>query len=40
VAGRLTGLFSTHPSIDDRVEALQRYAGAMQAGTDAAAPAP
>lgn len=28
VSGRLTGLFSTHPSIDDRVEALQRYAGA------------
>jgi len=28
VAGRLTGLFSTHPSIDDRVDALQRYAGA------------
>jgi len=39
VAGRLTGLFSTHPSIDDRVDALQRYAGAMQASTDAAAPA-
>jgi heat shock protein HtpX len=28
VSGRLTGLLSTHPSIDDRVEALQRYAGA------------
>jgi heat shock protein HtpX len=29
VSGRLTGLFSTHPSIDDRVAALQRYAGAV-----------
>jgi heat shock protein HtpX len=29
VSGRLTGLFSTHPSIDDRVAALQRYAGTM-----------
>jgi heat shock protein HtpX len=29
VSGRLTGFFSTHPSIDDRVAALQRYAGAM-----------
>ena len=28
VSGRLTGLLSTHPSIDDRVAALQRYAGA------------
>jgi heat shock protein HtpX len=28
VSSRLTGLFSTHPSIDDRVAALQRYAGA------------
>src|SRR5262245_27126154 len=28
VSGRLTGLFSTHPSIDARVAALQRYAGA------------
>jgi heat shock protein HtpX len=28
VAGRLTGLFSTHPSIDDRAAALQRYAAA------------
>jgi heat shock protein HtpX len=34
VAGRLTGLFSTHPSIGDRVDALQRYAGAMAAGSD------
>jgi len=30
VSGRLTGLFSTHPSIDDRVEALQRFAGALE----------
>jgi heat shock protein HtpX len=28
VSGRLTGLLSTHPSIDARVEALQRFAGA------------
>jgi heat shock protein HtpX len=28
LSGRLTGLFSTHPSIDDRVAALQRFAGA------------
>ena len=28
LSGRLTGLFSTHPSIDDRVAALQRHAGA------------
>jgi heat shock protein HtpX len=29
LSGRLTGLLSTHPSVDDRVAALQRYAGAM-----------
>ena len=29
VSNRLTGLFATHPSIAERVEALQRYAGAM-----------
>ena len=28
VANRVSGLFSTHPSIDDRVAALQRFAGA------------
>jgi heat shock protein HtpX len=28
VANRVSGLFSTHPAIDDRVEALRRYAGA------------
>jgi heat shock protein HtpX len=32
VSGRLTGLFSTHPAIDDRIAALQRYAGAAQTG--------
>ena len=30
VASRVGGLFSTHPSVDDRVEALQRFAGAPQ----------
>ena len=28
VSNRLTGLLATHPSIEDRVEALQRFAGA------------
>jgi len=36
VSGRLTGLFSTHPSIDDRVAALQRYAGAQDTQITAA----
>jgi heat shock protein HtpX len=31
VAERVSGLFSTHPSIDARVAALQRYAGAVEA---------
>ncbi len=31
VAERVSGLFSTHPSVDDRVEALRRYAGASAA---------
>jgi heat shock protein HtpX len=31
VAERVSGLFSTHPSVSDRVEALQRFAGAAQA---------
>ena len=31
VAARVSGLFSTHPSVGARVEALQRYAGAAQA---------
>jgi heat shock protein HtpX len=30
VAERVSGLFSTHPSIDARVAALQRYAGAVE----------
>jgi len=30
VSNRLTGLFATHPSIQDRVAALQRFAGAME----------
>ena len=33
VSNRLTGLLATHPSIEERVEALQRYAGALDAGT-------
>jgi heat shock protein HtpX len=33
VSNRLTGLLATHPSIEERVEALQRYAGALEAGT-------
>jgi heat shock protein HtpX len=38
VSNRLTGLLATHPSMDERVEALQRYAGAMDAAP--AAPPP
>ena len=34
VSGRVFGLFSTHPTITDRIAALQRFAG----GQDAAAP--
>jgi heat shock protein HtpX len=30
VASRVRGLFSTHPSVDDRVAALTRYAGAEE----------
>jgi heat shock protein HtpX len=29
MAGRMSGLFSTHPSVDKRVEALRRYAAAQ-----------
>ncbi len=31
VSGRISGLLATHPSIEARVEALQRYAGAIAA---------
>ena len=31
VAERVSGLFSTHPSVDERVAALQRFAGALEA---------
>jgi heat shock protein HtpX len=31
VAERVSGLFSTHPSVDDRVAALRQYAGALEA---------
>jgi heat shock protein HtpX len=31
VSARVSGIFSTHPSVDARVEALTRYAGAMVA---------
>jgi heat shock protein HtpX len=37
VSGRISGLLATHPSIEERVEALQRYAGAMAESPDAAA---
>jgi Zn-dependent protease with chaperone function len=30
MVGRMSALFSTHPSVDQRVEALRRYAGAAQ----------
>jgi heat shock protein HtpX len=38
VSNRLTGLLATHPSIDDRVEALQRYAAATVERSEAKAP--
>ena len=31
VAERVSGLFSTHPSVDERVVALKHYAGALDA---------
>ena len=31
IASRVSGLFSTHPSVDDRVAALERFAGAREA---------
>ena len=40
VSNRLTGLLATHPSIDERVEALQRYAGALDTGTASRATQP
>jgi heat shock protein HtpX len=40
VSNRLTGLLATHPSIDDRVDALQRYAGAMAEGPERRGPRP
>ena len=39
VADRVIGLLSTHPPVADRVEALRRYAGAMEAGGTVAPPA-
>ena len=38
VAERVMGLLSTHPPVADRVEALRRYAGAMEAGGNRRAP--
>jgi Zn-dependent protease with chaperone function len=38
VAERVSGLFSTHPSVEERVEALKHYAGAL-ATEDRAPPA-
>ena len=38
VASRVSGLFSTHPSVSDRVEALQRYAGAQDVQGPPSAP--
>lgn len=40
VSNRLTGLLATHPSMDERVEALQRYAGALDTGTASRATQP
>jgi heat shock protein HtpX len=38
VSGRVSGLFSTHPLIEDRITALARYAGATDTGGDVAPP--
>ncbi|HJU30835.1 MAG TPA: M48 family metalloprotease, partial [Hyphomicrobiaceae bacterium] len=35
VANRVSGLFSTHPSVDDRVAALERFAGAREGAPEA-----
>ena len=40
VSKRLSGLLATHPSMDERVEALQRYAGALDTGTASRATQP
>jgi heat shock protein HtpX len=37
---RLTGLFATHPSVDDRVEALVKFAQGQDAGPATTAPPP
>ena len=38
VSNRLTGLLATHPSMGERVEALERYAGALDAGAASQVP--
>ena len=38
VSGRLTGLLATHPSMEERIEALQRYAGALDTGPESQPP--
>jgi len=38
VANRVSGLFSTHPSVSDRVAALERYAGAQDVQGQPSAP--
>lgn len=40
ISSRLTGLLATHPSIDARIEALERYAGGVDAGQTGAASVP
>jgi heat shock protein HtpX len=40
VADRLTGLLATHPPIDDRIQALERYAGGIDAPPAATAVPP
>jgi heat shock protein HtpX len=39
VSNRLTGLFATHPPVSERIEALQRYAGALDV-SQSSTPAP
>ncbi len=38
VSNRLTGLLATHPSMEERIEALQRYAGALDTGPESQPP--